>query len=139
MTEREDPMTTTGQRNPESGDRIRLKYTTDEYTKLEVGSLGWVTGRRMALDPYEIHTVETIDVTWDDGSTLSLIPSDGDRYEILGNLDALDEERADLIRLRGEAKTKAAEWNNAARRAQLKIDQLDKRISQAIADGSADR
>ena len=48
--------------------RIRLDYTSDPMTKLVAGDLGTITGRH--TDPWG---TEIVRVTWDSGSTLSLI------------------------------------------------------------------
>ncbi len=47
------------------GDRIRLDYTDDEWTRLVPGSLGTVT----YVDP-----TGTVFAKWDDGSSLGLVP-----------------------------------------------------------------
>ena len=54
------------------GDRIKLVYTNDLYTKLRTGDMGTVN----YVDPREIG------VKWDSGSTLSLIPI-VDSYEVV--------------------------------------------------------
>jgi len=53
------------------GDRVILIATADPHTRLTPGSLGTVTG----TDPRhgQIH------VTWDDGSSLAMLPGDGDQ------------------------------------------------------------
>ena len=53
------------------GDRVILIATADPHTRLAPGSLGTVTG----TDPGhgQIH------VKWDDGSSLSMLPGDGDK------------------------------------------------------------
>jgi hypothetical protein len=57
------------------GDRIKLMHTNDPYTKLQRGTLGTVTSVNLALGQ--------INVKWDDGSTLSLIPETGDDFDIV--------------------------------------------------------
>jgi len=58
------------------GDRIRLVCCTDPYTHLEPGALGTVTGGHVsAVFPMALY------VQWDSGSTLSLCPDAGDRWE----------------------------------------------------------
>lgn len=58
---------------PDPGDRVELVHTDDEYTLLEPGARGTVA---LVSDvPWP-----TVHVRWDDGSTLSLIPSAGDRF-----------------------------------------------------------
>jgi Domain of unknown function (DUF4314) len=53
------------------GDRVELVATDDPYTRLRPGDRGTVTGVREVPEP-------TIDVQWDDGSTLSVLPGAGD-------------------------------------------------------------
>ena len=53
------------------GDRVELVATDDPYTRLRAGDRGTVTGVREVPEP-------TIDVQWDDGSTLSVLPEAGD-------------------------------------------------------------
>jgi len=57
------------------GDRIALERTTDPYTRLTPGTQGTVTG----YDPQhgQLH------VAWDDGSTLSMLPGEGDQVRIV--------------------------------------------------------
>jgi len=52
------------------GDRVILIATTDPYTRLTPGTCGTVTGRD------DLHG--QIQVAWDDGSTLSMLPAEGD-------------------------------------------------------------
>jgi hypothetical protein len=60
-----------------AGDRIRLVFTDDPHTKLEPGDTGTVIS---ISKPTSIsHNV--INVKWDSGSTLSMIPAAGDRIE----------------------------------------------------------
>jgi Domain of unknown function (DUF4314) len=58
------------------GDRVELVATNDPYTGLQPGDRGTVTGVRGFPEP-------TIDVRWDDGSTLSILPDAGDRIRKL--------------------------------------------------------
>lgn len=60
------------------GRRVRLIYTTDNYTKLEAGALGTVN--------FE-DDMETLHVKWDDGSSLGLIAGE-DAWEILSPVTA---------------------------------------------------
>ena len=55
------------------GRRVRLVWTSDPYTRLSPGSLG-------TADFYD--DVGTLQVKWDDGSHLGLIPH-VDRWELL--------------------------------------------------------
>jgi hypothetical protein len=57
--------------------RIRLIHTADEFTDLESGALGTVTGKRQ--DPWG-DTV--LSIQWDSGSNLSLIEGI-DEYELI--------------------------------------------------------
>ena len=61
-----------------AGRRIKLKYTTDSYTKLKEGDLGTIKWER--LD--DLWGDDSISVNWDSGSTLSLI-SGRDSYTVL--------------------------------------------------------
>lgn len=61
------------------GQRVRLVYTADRYTRLCPGELGTVTGyqseqQRLAID-------------WDDGSRLAMLPDEGDRIEVIAEPD----------------------------------------------------
>lgn len=56
------------------GQRIRLRYTNDVYTKLKAGDEGTVTF---------IDDLGTIFVDWDTGSNLGINPEFGDRYELI--------------------------------------------------------
>jgi hypothetical protein len=58
------------------GDRVELVATTDPFTDLRPGDRGTVTGVRGFPEP-------TIDIHWDDGSTLSILPDAGDRIRKL--------------------------------------------------------
>lgn len=55
------------------GSRIRLKHTTDQYTKLVAGAEGTID---------HVDDACTIHVKWDDGSTLGLVPEE-DSWEII--------------------------------------------------------
>ena len=57
------------------GDRVRLIYTTDEYTRLETGSEGTVSF---------VDSLGTVHVDWDNGSKLGLIPG-MDAWESAGS------------------------------------------------------
>jgi hypothetical protein len=58
------------------GDRVELVATDDPSTHLRPGDRGTVTGVREVPEP-------TIDVQWDDGSTLSVLPGPGDHITTL--------------------------------------------------------
>jgi uncharacterized protein DUF4314 len=58
------------------GDRIELVATTDPYTRLQPGDRGIVTS---VTD----HPEPTIEVQWDDGSTLAILPNAGDQVRLL--------------------------------------------------------
>ena len=57
------------------GDRVILIATTDPYTRLTPGTRGTVTGR----DDLHGH----IHIAWDDGSTLSMLPAEGDQIRLI--------------------------------------------------------
>ena len=54
------------------GERVRLDHTSDPYTDLRPGALGTVS--RVSTQLGDL----VIDVDWDDGSRLSMIPASGD-------------------------------------------------------------
>jgi len=53
------------------GNRVILIATTDPHTRLTPGTCGTVTGRD------DLHG--QIHIAWDDGSTLSMLPAEGDQ------------------------------------------------------------
>jgi len=55
------------------GQRIRLVYTSDEYTRLRPGALGTVV-----LED----SLGTVHVKWDEGSSLGLVPGE-DVWEVV--------------------------------------------------------
>ncbi|WP_341775881.1 DUF4314 domain-containing protein [Staphylococcus hyicus] len=55
------------------GDRVKLIYTEDPYTRLKSGALGTVL---------KIDGIKRIHVQWDDGIRLALIP-DLDEFEVI--------------------------------------------------------
>ncbi len=64
---------------PQKGDRVRLIYTSDEFTKLRSGATGTVTRyQKDIMDEYD-----QLHVAWDEGSRLGLIPQSGDQWEII--------------------------------------------------------
>ena len=60
------------------GDRVELVHCTDQYTQLKRGEKGVVTGVREQPHLHKSGTITVIDVKWDSGSTLSMIPEAGD-------------------------------------------------------------
>ena len=64
------------------GDRVELVATNDPYTRLRPGDRGTVTG---VTD----HPEPTIDIAWDNGSTLAILPDAGDQVRLLPG-DAAD-------------------------------------------------
>lgn len=56
------------------GKRVRLDYTSDQYTKLVSGDEGIVRS---------IDVFGTVHIAWDNGSTLGLIEDAGDRFTII--------------------------------------------------------
>jgi hypothetical protein len=62
------------------GDRVELVATTDPYTRLRPGDRGTVTSVTDRPEP-------TIDVQWDDGSALAILPDAGDQVRLLPATD----------------------------------------------------
>jgi hypothetical protein len=64
------------------GDRVELVATNDPYTRLRPGDRGTVISVADSPEP-------TIDIAWDNGSTLAILPGAGDRVRRLpsGNAD----------------------------------------------------
>jgi hypothetical protein len=108
--------TATGEENPamtspasyQPGDRIALEYTADPHTRLRPGDQGTVT----RWDPAQ----GQLGVNWDSGSTLSMLPGEGDQVRLLTRAagedgtepdDPLATRAADLGRDAGRA---AATW-----------------------------
>jgi hypothetical protein len=58
------------------GDRVELVATADPYTRLRPGARGTVTS---VTD----HPEPTIDIQWDSGSTLAILPNAGDQVRLL--------------------------------------------------------
>ena len=58
------------------GDRVELVATNDPYTRLRPGDRGTVTSVTDRPEP-------TIDIAWDNGSTLAILPDAGDRVRLL--------------------------------------------------------
>lgn len=58
------------------GDRIALVHTTDPHTRLQPGELGTVLRTRHRPWPQ-------ISIRWDSGSTLSMLPEDGDHIRLV--------------------------------------------------------
>jgi hypothetical protein len=58
------------------GDRVELVATTDPYTRLRPGDGGTITSITDTPEP-------TIDIQWDNGSTLAILPNAGDRIRLL--------------------------------------------------------
>jgi len=61
----------------EAGDRIRLVRTTDPWTELQPGALGTVVSTTKALGETRI------EVNWDCGSRLTMLPEEGDVVEVI--------------------------------------------------------
>lgn len=59
---------------PRRGDRVRLVGHTDPHSPLQPGTLGTVTGARPP---------GTVQVRWDDGSSLGLLADEGDQWELV--------------------------------------------------------
>ena len=58
------------------GDRVRLVRCADPYTSLRPGDEGTVVRYGERPEPH-------LDVDWDSGSGLRLLPDEGDSWEIL--------------------------------------------------------
>ena len=58
------------------GDRVELVATNDPYTRLRPGDRGTITSVADRPEP-------TIDIAWDNGSTLAILPDAGDRIRLL--------------------------------------------------------
>jgi hypothetical protein len=63
------------------GDRVELVASNDPYTGLRPGDRGTVTGVADTPEP-------TIDIAWDNGSTLAILPDAGDWVRLLPGNDA---------------------------------------------------
>lgn len=66
-------MTNTPNPMPGKGRRVRLISTTDPYTKMKGGEEGTV---------FRIRNSQ-VEIDWDCGSTLSMLPDEGDRFEFI--------------------------------------------------------
>jgi hypothetical protein len=62
------------------GDRVELVATNDPYTRLRPGDCGTVTNVTDRPEP-------TIDIAWDNGSTLAILPDAGDLVRLLTSDD----------------------------------------------------
>jgi len=62
------------------GDRVALVATNDPYTRLRPGDRGTITSVTDRPEP-------TIDIQWDNGSTLAILPDAGDRIRLLPSHD----------------------------------------------------
>ena len=58
------------------GERVRFIRSSDPYTKLVNGDEGVITGE---------DSLGTVHIKWDSGSTLGMIQSEGDCFEIIGD------------------------------------------------------
>lgn len=65
------------------GDRVRLDYTNDLYTRLRPGDEGVVTslGQIPAMSGYPPQV--QVWIRWDKGGTLALVPRTGDRFTVI--------------------------------------------------------
>ena len=62
------------------GDRVELVATNDPYTRLRPGDRGTITSVTDSPEP-------TINIAWDNGSTLAILPDAGDRIRLLPRHD----------------------------------------------------
>ena len=65
---------------PNKGNRIELVHTNDEHTKLSLGDKGEIIFVDIEEADYGTYYIERIDVKWDSGSNLSLVPGEGDQF-----------------------------------------------------------
>lgn len=63
----------------EKGDRVRLVYCSDPYTRLAPGTLGRVTFT---------DDLGTVHIKWDNGAGLGMVEAAGDRFELVETLAA---------------------------------------------------
>ena len=66
---------------PKPGDRIELVSTNDPATKLRPGSRGTVSD-------FPVDDIGTLNIKWDDGSTLGLNSKFGDRWRVIEKEEA---------------------------------------------------
>lgn len=66
-------------RKVKAGDRIEFVSSSDPYTKLTAGTLGTVTESRVLRFGYG----DVVYVRWDDGSTLTMLRDEGDRFKVV--------------------------------------------------------
>ena len=64
---------------PEPGDRVRLISTNDPYTNLRSGDEGVVS----AVFAGGNFVGRSVSIDWDNGSRLSMLPDEGDRFEVI--------------------------------------------------------
>lgn len=71
------------------GDRVELVYTSDPYTRLRPGDHGTVTGISWTRG----HAPDVqVDIAWDSGSTLAMLPGAGDRLRKLADGQDADDD-----------------------------------------------
>ena len=66
--------------NVAQGDRIELVSVNDPFTKLKTGDKGTVVSVKA---PSEWRDEWRINVDWDSGSSLSLLPDEGDQFRVV--------------------------------------------------------
>jgi hypothetical protein len=81
------------------GQRVELVHTSDPHTRLRYGARGSVVRHNSATG--------TVDITWDDGSRLSMCPDTGDHIRLLDQIQAAEESWAHLLDLVGEHAARA--------------------------------
>ena len=72
--------------NVKIGDKLRLIFLEDKYSKLQPGSIGLVDS---------IDAIGTLHMKWSDGSTLGLIPN-VDKYEVVATDESFNYNSYDI-------------------------------------------
>lgn len=72
---REDTLATPAADAPSRGDRVRLVFTSDPYTRLKPGDEGTVSF---------VDSMNTVHVSWESGSGLGLVPGE-DCWEVISS------------------------------------------------------
>jgi len=119
------------------GDRVELVATNDPYTRLRPGDRGTITNVTDRPEP-------TIDIAWDNGSTLAILPDAGDRIRLLPS-HAADPPPSSPPKppsgvgraMTDRVLTGAASWCGSARRCRCGAGSRDRRPGEGVAAGAA--
>tara|TARA_Y100001938_G_C8051980_1_gene412290 strand:- start:27 stop:272 length:246 start_codon:yes stop_codon:yes gene_type:complete len=65
---------------PKKGDRIKFVSSQDKYTQLKEGDMGLIVSVELNEGEYGTYYLNEIKVNWDSGSSLSLLPGEGDQF-----------------------------------------------------------